>query len=259
MPLISVWACCTETPGLSRPITGSQNDPRALRCASETASGFHISASAGTRSSGGITPMISCGDAVEHDGLADDVRGAAELPLPQAVREQDDRVAAGLFLCFGVEPAEHRLEADDVVKVGRGARAADPLRFLGSGQRECGAGERGDMLVGGVLLAPVAVVRIRTDVFLDRLRPVVEPHHRDPVGIGVGQRPQQDAVEHAEHRRVHPDPDREGQKGDRRESRVAEQHADRVTNVTSHRGEVHGASQKCPGSNGGFPPANRRR
>ena len=133
MPLISVCACCTETPGLSRPMTGSQNDPRALRCASDTASGFHSSAVDGTFSSGGITPMISCGDAVEDDRLADDVLGAAELALPQAVRQQDDRVVADLLVLLGIQPAQHRLQADDVVEVGRGARPGDPIRFLGAG------------------------------------------------------------------------------------------------------------------------------
>ena len=61
MPLISACACSTETPGFRRPITGSQNDPRASRSVGSGASGVHSSASEGTRSVPGITPMISCG------------------------------------------------------------------------------------------------------------------------------------------------------------------------------------------------------
>ena len=214
------------TAGVARPLVGRQRFP-------ELRFGRHLQ---GPRHDADDFE----GAAVEGHRLAEHVAGAAEAPLPQAVGNQHHAVVARRLVRLRIEAPDQRANAHHVEEVRRGLGALQPFRFLGAGEIEGRAAEAGHGRKGRALIPPVAVVRPRRDVFLDALLAVVHPHHRDAIGFRVRKRPQQHAVEDAEHRRVDPDAQREGQGRDRREGGGAEKSANRVAAVTDEGRGGHG-------------------
>jgi hypothetical protein len=161
------------------------------------------------------------------------------------VRQEHHRVAARLFVRLGEHPADHGVQSHHVEEAGGGLRADQTLRLTAAGQAEARSRKGGHVRVRRVLLTPVAVVGVRCDVFLYALSPVVEPDHRDAICLGVRQRPEQHAIEHAEHRRIHADAQRKRDQGNQTEARGVDQHANGMTCVASdgawHRGSFRRA------------------
>jgi hypothetical protein len=63
-----------------------------------------------------MTPITSCTLSFQHHGAADDVRRPAEAPLPQAVADDDDFRALGVFV-RGEDAPELRLRAQHAPEV----------------------------------------------------------------------------------------------------------------------------------------------
>ena len=231
MPLISVCAASIETPGFSLPITGSQKDSRASARFLSGASGFHASASVGHCIDAGMMPMTSWGRPLNE--IVRPIASAAP-PKRRCHNPYDITITSSSpgasFAAVKTRPSTWR-DAHDLEEVGGHERAGQAFRLASAGEVERRAGERREMLVRLILIAPVAIVRIRGDVFFDRLPPVVEPDERDALGLGIGQRTQQHAVDDAEYGGVDADADRECQRRDEGESRRTQEHADGVPAV----------------------------
>ena len=152
---------------------------------------------------------------VDADGTADGGRICAEARLPEGVREHD-----GVCIAIGEHAADQRATAE-----GREKRSGDPggADLLGrTGERQGGRAGRdqGGIFDGRRLDAAVEIVR-DGDLCVVAVLPGV-PHEHQPLGLSVGQRPEQDAIEHREDGGVRPGGDGERQdRGDRKGGPVA--------------------------------------
>ena len=101
---------------VARPLVGRQRLP-------ELAPRRHLQGA-------GMTPMISNARPLRVIVLPSTSAAPPNLPLPQAVREQDDAIVAGGFVGLGVEAPEQRANAHHVEEVrrGLGALAGVPVR-----------------------------------------------------------------------------------------------------------------------------------
>ena len=142
-----------------------------------------------------------CGPAVEIEVALDRAGIAAELPLPEAVAEDDEHrlfgAAARAGFVFGVGPSEDRPHAEDVERVRGRERRADADGVARAGEGHARDVPRGDP-------AHRAVARLVVEDFLVGHPRLVEvgpaaPDRHEAVGIAVGER----RDEHAADDRVH--------------------------------------------------------
>ena len=165
---------------------------------------------------------------VDADGTADGGRICAKARLPEGMREHD-----GVCIAIGEDAADQRAAAE-----GREKRRGDPggADLLGRpGERQGGRAGRdqGGIFDGRRLDAAVEIVR-DGDLGMVAVLPGI-PHEHQPLGLAVGQRPEQDAVEHREDGSVRPGGDSERQdRGDRKGGPVAKG-AKRVAQVVHAR------------------------
>ncbi len=178
---------------------------------------------------------------VTADDAADDIRRGGETVAPHGIADDHDAVIAAGFV--GIElPPERWRDAEHVEEIGRDAQ---PLRGAARFR------ERDVRLhVSGDAAEAVLVVRER-EVVGGRKRAVVILRRRavqldETFGVREGQRPQQQGVEKAEHRRVEADAEREGEDGDERKERLARQRPDNVAQILGESDE--GTRQRCAGA-----------
>ncbi len=152
--------------------------------------------------------------AVEGQPPADDPGVGAEAALPEAVGEHHDVPGTRPVLLRAEAPPEGRRPAQDPEEPGRDLRALDPLGLdAGRGQAQVGAGEGGHAGERTALRPPVREVGRRGGEAREAGRGVAVDQQRQAVGVRIGQRPQQDAVDDAEDRRVGADPQGQGDEG----------------------------------------------
>ena len=119
----------------------------------------------------------------------------------------------------GLEIAtDNRLNAEDLEKVGRDARNLGPRGLRRPRNRRDAVAVLRDRLEAAALVAEIHEVRVR-EPRPPALRGDLEDGH-DPARVGVGQRPQQHAVDDAEDRRGHPDAEGQREHRDGSEARV---------------------------------------
>ena len=153
------------------------------------------------------------GTVVDLDVLPDDAGIAAVGPLPELVREDRHRRRVRHRVGRGEPAARQRLHVQRRHQLGRDQRrdrTARRLRVEVDGANRVGA-DRGERLV----------VVAELDELRQRHPELVEPEPRElagdvlqPIRLRIGQRPQQHAVDDAEHRRVGADAERERQDRD---------------------------------------------
>jgi hypothetical protein len=169
--------------------------------------------------------------AAERHGAAQDFGIGGEVRAPQAVADQGDRGGA-MALVLGSEAAsEHGLHTEHGQEVRRHAQHPEVLGALPA--EDEGAAEP-DAEIGEDLAtrAPVDVFGIR-----DRCRGIVRlqvPEEDQALRLRERQRPHQDRVNDAEHRRRGADAEPEGQHGDRGEPGTVPQHAQTLPEVLTH-------------------------
>ena len=113
--------------------------------------------------------------------------------------------------------------------------AGDPLGAGRADERRAGPVERADALEDGVLLPPVEKRGRGDREAAELLQDLVHAHER--VGLRVGERTQQHAVDDAEDRAAGADAERQRQDGDDREARSPRQLAQRVAGVAQYVGK----------------------
>ena len=138
------------------------------------------------------------GVAVHGEGLADDRSCAAEFLLPVAVGEHDGFGGSGGIVLAGEQAAKRGLDAEQGESAVGDVEAVDVFWLSGAGDIEGIAGVDADVFQGLALLAINEVVRGReVQVFdVDAGRGV--PDADEPVGVGVGQRLEEDVLNHGE-------------------------------------------------------------
>ena len=166
--------------------------------------------------------------AAEVDGGSDDGRIRCETVRPGAVAQQHDALRAGPRFLLQEEPPHVRRHSEQ-----REQRRRDPGAAQG-GAAPLGGGSP----VGGELLERLGVLlqQGHRAVRQEHVRKVFQgdgllADAHDGAGIRVRQRPQQDAVDDAEHGGVRPDAQREDEHHGGREAGTSPQAADRVAQV----------------------------
>ena len=154
----------------------------------------------------------------EADGAADHGRVGPEHALPGA-RAEDREAIAGAVAVRANRSAERGRGAEHVEEAVRHFRSDQPLRLPSAlGQIEDQPAVGCEALERTAVLLDVQEVRGRMRVFRGgRQRP---PHHRDALRVVVGERPQEDGVDHAEEGRVGSDAEGQGRDRHQREGPV---------------------------------------
>jgi len=158
---------------------------------------------------------------VELDRPIDDRGVGAELRHPEHMTEHHHLVPAELVFAGEKRAAEGCLDAEDLEIVGRDTPTSK-LYWLGAaGKRHRPARLGGHEVEDGVVLLPVEEIQRRDAVALSP-RGLLE-HPDDPIGVRIGERFQQDAIDETEDGRVGADPNRQRQDGHSAESRAVAQ------------------------------------
>src|SRR5271165_1741831 len=154
--------------------------------------------------------------------------------LPVFVTKHQDGVGLGVFIARNKRPAIQWPDTQNIEKVSGNHRGAHPLRSVLSEQQKHHAMVLHHSIQGMILAAIVENFLYRErDVVDVRQRRLLVQHHQLTAAL-VWQRPQQDAINHAEDRRIHSDANR--QRNDRRgrESRILPQSSKPVANILQH-------------------------
>jgi hypothetical protein len=172
---------------------------------------------------------------VDPQGPPEDLAVAAEAALPEFVAEDRHRLGAGELLRLGEAPSEDRRHPQERQHRGGDRGRVQPLGSLAAGQVDGPAVVDPQVLedpvrppveeIGGVGVLELGNAEPRGGV----------PHPHQPLRVGVGQRPQQDAVDDAEDRGVGADAEGQGEDREQGESRLPQELADGGAEVAEER------------------------
>ena len=195
-------------------------------------------------------PHDAGGPAAEVHRLADHAGVTAEAPPPVAVIEdQHGGELRGWRRGRGARNGRGRRGWRRGVRIGEAAAQSDPdaqqgqqvlgdpqarhlLRLLaGHGESAPERGDRGDVLERGAGVLQIPVRPGGEGEVADLAGAHVAPDQSQPARIGVGQRPEQHGVDHAEDRGARTDAEHEGEGDGERKARVAPERADGVAEV----------------------------
>ena len=166
----------------------------------------------------------------EGDAGTGDVGVAAELALPEAVADDHDVAAVGSLFLGGEGAAEDDGRAEEA-EVGFGNVDAVDLLGNDAGEVEARATEivGGDVLKDAGLGFPDVVVNRRAAGAVALRKGVHELH--DALGLGIGERFQEDGVDDGEDSGVGSDAEGDSGDGGQGEGRARNEHAERVAEV----------------------------
>ena len=169
--------------------------------------------------------------AIHHDFLAHDGGARAIAAPPQALAYDYALTAAGLVVARGEGASQKRPDRQSLKEGRRDAHAGDLLGLTVAHERETLVSDGIERVEGTSPGSPVEEVGdTRRPAFQALLLERVEDHH-ETVGIGVGQRTQQNAVEHAEYRCVCADAQDQRTQGGESKSGIVGQRANGITEV----------------------------
>ena len=155
---------------------------------------------------------------------------AAETPLPQAVADDRDGRAGAVFF-VRERPADERPGVEDPEEIRGDAPPQDLFGRTAGRQVRSGAARGRDVGEDAVARFPIQIVRRRRRVSREPQIADVLPHHDDPIGIAVRQRPEQHVVDGRENRGVGADAEGQGQDRDRGEPGRAQEQADAMPEI----------------------------
>jgi len=162
--------------------------------------------------------------AIDSDGAPDDVMSAAETLLPASLTQNDHVIISRHIFAREKGASELWLDAKDREQVRRNAKSADYLGGLpGLSQARVAQGICADLPVSLHLSLQAQKVRGR-DAALGILR-CDAVKSLQLLAPGIGQRLQQNGIDDAEHGSVSANPQAEGDDGEERETRAAEERA----------------------------------
>jgi hypothetical protein len=159
-----------------------------------------------------------------------------ESLLPDLRADQDDVAVAGLLRLTREDASGGRRHAEEREKLRRHANRAEPHRAapLLDGERQPRIVDDCRIPEHPAVARPVQILPRRHDRLLEPgLRPRLA-HRHHPVGLRVGERPQQHGIGRREHRRRRADAEGEDEDGGDREAAAVQQHPDGKTKVSDH-------------------------
>ena len=172
------------------------------------------------------------GAAIELHGASDDGGVGAEAPLPQTVAEDDDGVALRHFVLFRAEGSAEGRAHSQQVEVGLGDELrGDALGLIDAGERHGAGIECGHGFEGAALGAPIEVIGIGCAAALDFGALHVAPEFHQARRFGIGQRAQNDGIDHAEDGGVGADAEGQRERGDDGEAGTLAQGARGVAQI----------------------------
>ncbi len=172
------------------------------------------------------------GAAIELHVASDDGGVRAEAPLPQAVAQDDDGVALRHFVLFRKEGSPEGGAHSQQVEVRLGDHLrADALGFIDAGERHGAGIESGHGVEGLALGAPIEVIGKGCAAALDFGALHVAPEFHQSRGFGIGQRAENDGIDHAEDRGIGADAEGQGERGDDGEAGTLAQGARGVAQI----------------------------
>ena len=171
---------------------------------------------------------------IQGDGLSKDRRLAVEVPLPEAMADEDDRLAAGPIFGGRKIPSDERLDAQRWQERHGRVEADHLFRVAAPGQRE--RIERGQRQVAEHLLPLLHLekARIGKADAVEVLLQVGRAQSDQAVRLRIRQRPEEHRIHHAEQRHVGADAEREAEDGNEREARRLDQLTDGVAQPGMH-------------------------
>ena len=170
---------------------------------------------------------------VQDDRPADGAGVACEAALPETVADHRHQRAAGPVFVRPEAASEDRGNTEGREEVRRHPHRGDAFRLLPA-QIDAVRRERGQGFEAPHPLLEDQEVGLRDRETVPEIAPV-DRDDRQAVRLGVGERAQQGAVDHAEDRGVRADPKRQGQRRDRREAGVLAEQPQRETQVLHER------------------------
>ncbi len=170
------------------------------------------------------------GRAIERHRLADDVRRAAEAPLPETIADDHDRAvlaASAHVVRLGEGAAENRRHAQHLEETAARHDAVGVVRLAAARQVEAGrAIGEGPVEQLGIARAQLLPQRVGPG------RPLLAGQQLDEMlGLLDRQGAQHQRVDDREDRRVGADAERQGEDGDRRDHRRRPQRTNRIADV----------------------------
>ena len=175
----------------------------------------------------------------QHRRPEDGVR-PAEAGAPESMAQEREPLTF-LGVAIGEEAPAIGDHAEQAEQVRRDACPADLLELAGVRERHRHGVEHRHVREAAALPAPRLDGAEGGSAFTQVLIGNFDPHHRQAIGRWERQRPQQDRVQHAEHRRA--GADGEGQRHDRAggEARAAAEAAQGVAKLEEHDGDLRSA------------------
>jgi hypothetical protein len=183
--------------------------------------------------------------AVESDGFSGDVEGGAKFAAPEAAAEHDHGSGAKLIVTVVEGAPDDGTDAEDFEEFGGDHVAGDAFGGF-AGAKEVVVlvavhGERGE---GLIVALPVEEIGVVGGSALDAGHSVV--HGDELAGLGIGQRIEEDAVDHGEKRGVGANAESKSENGDSGEERGLEEHAEGVAQILHRCG--HSSTSQRPGA-----------
>ncbi len=175
---------------------------------------------------------------IELNGVAECVRRAAVVPLPECLAEDRDAIRAGRAFLGRKHPADQCAGAQHREQIGRAAHAGNVERLAVSGEGVAQLPERGHCRHRMRLLLPVEE-RERRDQIGAAIRVLFAQDHQAR-GILVGELIEQHRLDHAEDGSVGADTEHQRQDRHCRERRLPRQRAQGVADVADQ--IAHGIS-----------------
>ena len=181
-----------------------------------------------------------CGDhaddhirgSAQRQRAADRSRRGAEFTGPEVLADERHRRRARFVLGGNEHPAKNRLHSQQREEAGRHHLDRHAFRLSGSNEVERVGAVGGKMRKRTVAARPVEKVRIRRRV--PRLVGGAPIDGDQPIRCRIGQRIEQDTVDHRKDRGVDADAERERGDGDQGEAAVLAQTPHRVLHVLAH-------------------------
>ena len=190
------------------------------------------------------------GRVVEPELAAEDAGIPVELPLPESIAEDDDRLGAGSRVVGGRGAPDERRHAHDVEGVERAVVPPQPLRLAVPDPQHVADRRRDHALEDSVPLRDLQELIHRIPGPAPSHRRIADADAHQVVDVLVGERIEDDRVKHAVDRGGRHDPQREREYGQDTESWRSDQSTDAKLDITPefpepvHHGRYHAKASR---------------
>ena len=174
---------------------------------------------------------------IEHDLPAEDILRGAEPRAPHAIAQDHLESVAGKLVVGRELPPASGPQSQHLKESGGHAKCGELHRIACAGKLQIGVGVRGEAFKGFGARAKIAQVEVVHGKLGEALILIEDAY--DAAGIGVGERAQEHAVNHAEDGGIGADAQRDGENNDGGEAGTFGERARAVAQVAEENFGVH--------------------